>query len=89
MRYVHLTYDPAEETQEQFDIRVDEAIVATGEPQPTSPSSFVKLSTAFRQPLIIAETRDGGHSTEMAARPTCQRAAEDNIAQGADTADGC
>ena len=32
MRYIHLTFDPAEETQEQFDIRVDEAIVATGLP---------------------------------------------------------
>jgi hypothetical protein len=32
MRYIHLTYDPKEESQEEFDIRVDEAIVATGLP---------------------------------------------------------
>jgi hypothetical protein len=32
MRYIHLTYDPAEETPEQFEIRCDEAMVATGLP---------------------------------------------------------
>jgi hypothetical protein len=32
MRYIHLIYDPAEETQEEFEIRCDEAMVATGLP---------------------------------------------------------
>ena len=32
MRYISLTYDPAEETAAEFEIRCDEAIVATGLP---------------------------------------------------------
>jgi hypothetical protein len=32
MRYIQLTFDPAEETDAEFEIRCDEAIVATGLP---------------------------------------------------------